>query len=47
MTLDKEYLKKMLNQYADVAMEVNAITFKKSTLTPSGPIYEDLIEFRL
>ena len=25
MTLDKEYLKKMLNQYADVAMEINAI----------------------
>ena len=25
MTLDKEYLKKMLNQYADVAVEVNAI----------------------
>ena len=28
-------------------MEVNLITLKKSTLTPSGPIYEDLLEFRL
>ena len=25
MTIDKEYLKKLLNQYADVAMAVNAI----------------------
>ena len=25
MTIDKEYMKKMLNQYADVAMEVSAI----------------------
>ena len=25
MTIDKEYIKKILNQYADVAMAVNAI----------------------
>ena len=25
MTIDKEYVRKILNQYADVAMEVNAI----------------------
>ena len=25
MTIDKEYMKKILNQYADVAMEVSAI----------------------
>ena len=25
MTLDKDYIKKILNQYADVAMEVNSI----------------------
>ena len=25
MTIDKEYIKKILNQYADVAVEVNAI----------------------
>lgn len=25
MTIDKEYARKILNQYADVAMEVNAI----------------------
>ena len=25
MTIDKEYLKKLLNQYADVTMAVNAI----------------------
>ena len=28
-------------------MEVNKITLKKSTLTPSGPIYEDLKVFEL
>ena len=46
----KDRVKKTIEEYADVdigTMEVNAITFKKSTLTPSGPIYEDLIEFRL
>ena len=25
MTIDKEYVKRILNQYADVAMEINAI----------------------
>ena len=25
MTIDKEYARKMLNQYADVAMEVSAV----------------------
>ena len=28
-------------------MEVNSIKLKKSTLTPNGPIYEDLIKFEL
>ena len=36
------------NKTIDIGtMEVNTITLKKSTLTPSGPIYEDLIEYRL
>ncbi|SDA46888.1 RNA 2',3'-cyclic phosphodiesterase [Methanobrevibacter millerae] len=46
----KDKVKKTIEEYADVdigTMKVNAITLKKSTLTPSGPIYEDLIEFRL
>ena len=36
------------NKKIDIGtMEVNTIILKKSTLTPSGPIYEDLIEYRL
>lgn len=36
------------NKTVDIGtMEVNTIILKKSTLTPSGPIYEDLIEYRL
>ena len=35
------------NNIDNGTMEVNSITLKKSTLTPSGPIYEDLLEFRL
>ena len=46
----KEKVKNILDSYDNIdvgTMEVNTITLKKSTLTPSGPIYEDLIEFRL
>ena len=36
------------NKTVDIGtMEVNTIILKKSTLIPSGPIYEDLIEYRL
>ena len=34
MTIDKEYARKILNQYADVAMEVNAI--KQELITERG-----------
>jgi len=34
MTIDKEYVRKILNQYADVAMEVNAI--KQELITERG-----------
>ena len=46
----KDKVKKTIESFNDVdigSMEVTNITFKKSTLTPSGPIYEDLIEFKL
>ena len=46
----KDKVKKTIEEYENIdmgTMEVNTITLKKSTLTPSGPIYEDLIEFRL
>ena len=46
----KDKVKNTIDSYDDVdigTMEVNTITLKKSTLTPSGPIYENLIEFRL
>lgn len=46
----KDKVKNTLDLYdgMDVGtMEVKTVTLKKSTLTPSGPIYEDLIEFRL
>ncbi|MBR6023565.1 MAG: RNA 2',3'-cyclic phosphodiesterase [Methanobrevibacter sp.] len=46
----KDKVKNTLDSYDDIdigTMEVNTIILKKSTLTPSGPIYEDLIEFRL
>lgn len=46
----KDQVKKTIETFNTVdigTMEVNTITLKKSTLTPSGPIYEDLIQFRL
>lgn len=46
----KDKVKEILETFDDVdigTMEVNSIILKKSTLTPKGPIYEDLIEFRL
>ena len=46
----KDKVKKTIEEYSDIdigSMEVSAIKLKKSTLTPGGPIYDDLIEFRL
>ena len=46
----KDKVKNTIETYNNIdigTMEVNLITLKKSTLTPSGPIYEDLLEFRL
>ena len=46
----KKEVKNTIEKYDDMdigTMEVNSIVLKKSTLTPSGPIYEDLIEFGL
>jgi 2'-5' RNA ligase len=46
----KDKVKNTIETYNNIdigTMEVNSITLKKSTLTPSGPIYEDLLEFRL
>lgn len=46
----KDKVKNTLDIYDDIdvgTMEVKTITLKKSTLTPSGPIYENLIEFGL
>ena len=46
----KDKVKKTIEEYENVdvgSMEVSKIVLKKSTLTPSGPIYEDLIEFGL
>ena len=46
----KNKVKNTIETYNNIdigTMEVNLITLKKSTLTPSGPIYEDLLEFRL
>lgn len=46
----KDNVKNTLEKYENVdigSMEVTDIVFKKSTLTPQGPIYEDLIEYRL
>ena len=47
---NKDKVKSTIEKYSDVEigeMTVNKITLKKSTLTPSGPIYEDLKEFIL
>ena len=46
----KDKVKDTLEKYENMdigSMEVTGIVLKKSTLTPNGPIYEDLIEFRL
>ncbi|WP_296888875.1 RNA 2',3'-cyclic phosphodiesterase [uncultured Methanobrevibacter sp.] len=46
----KEKVKNTIESFDNVdigSMEVTSIVLKKSTLTPSGPIYEDLIEFKL
>lgn len=46
----KDKVKNTLDLYDGIdvgTMEVKTVSLKKSTLTPSGPIYEDLIEFRL
>lgn len=46
----KDKVKNTIESFENVdigSMEVTSITLKKSTLTPAGPIYEDLIEFKL
>lgn len=46
----KDKVKNTIEQYNNVdigTMKVKSIVLKKSTLTPRGPIYEDLIEFSL
>ena len=47
---NKDKVKSTIEEFGDVdigEMKVSKITLKKSTLTPSGPIYEDLKEFEL
>ncbi len=47
---NKNQVKSTIEDFSDVEigdMAVNSITLKKSTLTPSGPIYEDLKVFEL
>ena len=46
----KDKVKNTIESFDNVdigSMEVTSIVLKKSTLTPAGPIYEDLIEFKL
>ena len=46
----KSKVKSTIDKFSDVEigeMEVSQIILKKSTLTPSGPIYEDLEIFEL
>ncbi len=46
----KDKVKRTIESFKNVdigSMEVTSIVLKKSTLTPAGPIYEDLIEFKL
>ena len=46
----KDKVKSTIEEFSDVEigeMEVDHITLKKSTLTPAGPIYEDLKIFEL
>ena len=47
---NKNQVKKCIEDFADIeigGMKVSQISLKKSTLTPSGPIYEDLKTFEL
>ena len=47
---NKAKVKSIIEEHNEVEigdMEVSAISLKKSTLTPSGPIYEDLEIFEL
>ena len=47
---NKDKVKLVIEEYDDVdigEMKVEKISLKKSTLTPSGPIYEDLTVFEL
>ena len=47
---NKDKVKSAIESFGDVdigSMKVEKITLKKSTLTPSGPIYEDIREFIL
>ena len=47
---NKDKIKEIIEKFDDIEigeMEVNKISLKKSTLTPSGPIYEDLKTFEL
>jgi 2'-5' RNA ligase len=46
----KDKVKSTIEEFSDVEigeMEVDRIVLKKSTLTPAGPIYEDLKIFEL
>jgi len=48
--IDRENLKMVLNKFRTFEFgefEVNEIKLKKSTLTPHGPIYEDIFKFQL
>ena len=47
---NKDLIKECIEEFEDIEigeMEVNQISLKKSTLTSSGPIYEDLKVFKL
>lgn len=47
---NKDLIKECIEEFEDIEigeMEVTQISLKKSTLTPSGPIYEDLKVFKL
>jgi 2'-5' RNA ligase len=47
---NKNKVKSTIEEFSDVEigeMEVTKVSLKKSTLTPAGPIYEDLKIFEL
>ena len=47
---NKNKVKSTIEEFSEVdigEMEISKITLKKSTLTPSGPIYEDIKIFEL